>query len=54
MLSWKINLFSGEMYMFSKKKAQFVLVDENSVDELEKEASGKENGFSQGLKTQKL
>ncbi|PAV60762.1 hypothetical protein WR25_25427 [Diploscapter pachys] len=41
------DVYTGEMYMFSKKKAQFVLVDENSVDELEKEASGKENGFSQ-------
>ncbi|PAV81673.1 hypothetical protein WR25_17282 [Diploscapter pachys] len=43
------DVYTGEMYMFSKNKAQFVLVDENSVDELEKEASGKENGLSQAF-----
>ncbi|VDO44040.1 hypothetical protein V3C99_010192 [Haemonchus contortus] len=31
------DIFAGEMYMFSKPRKQFILIDEKSVDQLERE-----------------
>lgn len=31
------DIFAGEMYLFSKPQKEFVLIDEGSVDELEKQ-----------------
>ncbi|KAI6175899.1 hypothetical protein M3Y97_00740700 [Aphelenchoides bicaudatus] len=34
------DVYKGDMHMFSRAKERFVLIDENSVDELEAEARG--------------
>lgn len=38
------DIYTGNMYMFSKDRRRFVIVDENTVDELEKEVEDKGTG----------
>jgi carbonic anhydrase len=40
------DIYKGDMYMFSRSKERFILIDETTVDQLESEASG---GYKQSL-----